>query len=200
MKPCSNCGITKQFDDYHKDRTKKDGLSSTCKSCAIARTRKDYKENKSKRRKQQAQYRVNNIETVNMMNRKYYHRTKGIRKLKLENDRLTRMKYLCSARRSDAKKKNLSFEITPEILLAMLYWQGEKCIVTGIPFDYSHDPRYLRSSFGPSVDRIDSTKGYTLDNIRLVCFIVNMGKADYPQETFDEMCIARARKLGYEKT
>ena len=32
-KYCSKCGDTKPLDGYHKDKSKKDGLSTWCKSC-----------------------------------------------------------------------------------------------------------------------------------------------------------------------
>lgn len=35
MKPCKTCGVTKSFDSYHKDKSKKDGFRNICKECAF---------------------------------------------------------------------------------------------------------------------------------------------------------------------
>ena len=41
-----------------------------------------------------------------------------------------------------------------------------------------------------SVDRIDSTKGYSKDNVQLVCMAANQMKNDLPMTEFIEMCEA----------
>lgn len=48
------------------------------------------------------------------------------------------------------------------------------CELTGYPFNLSPaDERYSRRFDGPSLDRIDSKKGYTRDNVRVVLNMVN---------------------------
>jgi 5-methylcytosine-specific restriction endonuclease McrA len=46
MKQCSACKQEKSLVDFHKDASKKDGCTSTCKVCAIARTKQYYGQNK----------------------------------------------------------------------------------------------------------------------------------------------------------
>ena len=46
MKKCSACNFEKSFVDFHKDSSKKDGHTSTCKVCAIARTKAYYQTHK----------------------------------------------------------------------------------------------------------------------------------------------------------
>lgn len=41
-----------------------------------------------------------------------------------------------------------------------------------------------------SVDRIDSTKGYSKENVQLVCMAANQMKNDLSMEEFVEMCEA----------
>lgn len=48
-----------------------------------------------------------------------------------------------------------------------------------------------------SLDRIDSLKGYSPDNIQWVHTMVNMAKNKYRQDTFIEMCIAIANKVKW---
>lgn len=46
MKTCSDCGETKPFDAYHKDKNSSDGRTYSCKQCANARSRKHHADNK----------------------------------------------------------------------------------------------------------------------------------------------------------
>lgn len=43
-------------------------------------------------------------------------------------------------------------------------------------------------NYNISVDRIDSSKGYTKDNVQLVCDIVNRMKLDLNMSKFVELC------------
>jgi hypothetical protein len=56
-KICSKCKKIKSIEDFNKDRTKKDGLRSSCKKCTQILNR---------------QYHINNIEVRNKKSREYY--------------------------------------------------------------------------------------------------------------------------------
>ena len=47
-----------------------------------------------------------------------------------------------------------------------------------------------------SVDRIDSSGGYTRDNIQLVCMAVNQMKSDLDDNTFYDICAAIVRNAA----
>ena len=49
------------------------------------------------------------------------------------------------------------------------------CELTGVEFN-TRDRRKFNS---PSIDRIDSSRGYTPDNIRIVCFAINAAMCDW---------------------
>lgn len=77
-------------------------------------------------------------------------------------------RYMLGAVRARAVKKKLICDLD-------LVWFREalsrNCSFTGLPFELvAHSPWY------PSVDRIDSTKGYTKDNCRLVVAMYNYMK------------------------
>lgn len=66
------------------------------------------------------------------------------------------------------------------------------CPKTGIEFeikkkgsDYSN-----RSPFAPSIDKINPSKGYTKDNIQIVCWWYNAAKGRYTDEEVFELCKA----------
>lgn len=52
MKICSKCGLEKRKDKYHKDRSKKDGLYSSCKECLS----KIYKSEEYKEKRRNEKY------------------------------------------------------------------------------------------------------------------------------------------------
>lgn len=67
-------------------------------------------------------------------------------------------------------KKNFPFDLTREWCEAN--WTG-KCAITNLPFSFGTQQHY---PFSPSIDRVDSAKGYTQDNCRFVLFAVNSFK------------------------
>jgi hypothetical protein len=69
--------------------------------------------------------------------------------------------------RMRAKKKGIVCELTKEWLQARL--DAGVCELTGLPFT----PQGLLAPAMPSVDRKDSSKGYTPDNCRLICWALN---------------------------
>jgi hypothetical protein len=48
VKVCTKCGEAKSFESFHKDKNKKDGRFSWCKSCVSDNTRKWYEANRAK--------------------------------------------------------------------------------------------------------------------------------------------------------
>lgn len=58
--------------------------------------------------------------------------------------------------------------------IAMMKAQNFRCAFSGVEFDltvHGHGP--APRPFAPSIDRINSKRGYTEDNIRIVCWAVN---------------------------
>ena len=74
-------------------------------------------------------------------------------------------------------------DINEGYLLDLLQQQGLKCALTGIPFKGSQarpDP------FAPSIDRIDSSRGYVRGNVRIICLAMNIAR----EEVFAEIAAA----------
>lgn len=74
-----------------------------------------------------------------------------------------------------AKKRGDKFELTREQYAAMF---SEECQLTGIPFD-TEKPKGKKRPFAASIDRIDSARGYSADNCRLVCVAVNVAMNEW---------------------
>jgi hypothetical protein len=62
--------------------------------------------------------------------------------------------------------------------------QDKKCALSGLPLTISGASRYNTAS----VDRIDSSRGYELDNIQWVHKDINFMKRTYSQDYFIGMC------------
>lgn len=75
--------------------------------------------------------------------------------------------------RHRARRKGRSFDLTPGWLLSKMASQDNRCAVTGIPMIIqSEDDR--DSPYRMSIDRIDSSQGYTQTNCRLVILALNL--------------------------
>lgn len=86
------------------------------------------------------------------------------------------------AQKANARKRPNSIKLTEEILVDQYIWQNKVCAISGLAFDINS--KYYK----PSLDRIDSTKGYTMQNIQLVLWIVNRMKSDLNQFEFKNIC------------
>ena len=89
-----------------------------------------------------------------------------------------------SQRRS--KLKNMYSDITHDYLKFLWEKQKGKCAITGIPMTYKFYNG--RTNTNVSIDRIDSSKGYTKDNIHLVCMVVNQMKNDLSIDELLSLC------------
>lgn len=78
--------------------------------------------------------------------------------------------------RDRARRKNLEFDITLDYLMYLWNKQQGKCALSGIKMTtVLYDGRIPTNV---SLDRIDTKKGYTMDNVQLVCMAVNQMKND----------------------
>jgi hypothetical protein len=83
-----------------------------------------------------------------------------------------------------AKKKGFDFDLTAEFCKELLDKSDYKCAVTGLQMTLDSANRKKANAFKCSLDRINSDKGYTVDNVRFVCWAVNQMKSDRTDEEF----------------
>lgn len=80
-------------------------------------------------------------------------------------------------------KAGMPFDLTLEGLLALLSDQKGRCHYTGLELSpFPSDPNTV------SIDRVDSARGYTLDNVVLCLWDVNRMKQDMPIDRLLELC------------
>jgi hypothetical protein len=88
-----------------------------------------------------------------------------------------RLKMLFISAKHGSKKRGIEFKLGAEWLAAQSL---EKCAATGIPFDFERPPDGLsRHPWAPSIDRIDSSKGYVPGNVHFVCWAYNVAKHEF---------------------
>jgi hypothetical protein len=98
-KICSKCNLEQNRCEYHKDKTKKDGLRPECKSCKkkylndnkeiiLKRQKDNYKKHKEKRLKFQKNYNQENIFHKREYSKNYYYDNKD----KINSYRVNRKK------------------------------------------------------------------------------------------------------------
>jgi len=82
-----------------------------------------------------------------------------------------------------AKTRNLEFSVTIEDAWKKFEKQKGRCALTGIEIGFND----CRTA---SLDRIDSNRGYTNDNIQWLHKDVNWMKGTFPSSRFVELCLA----------
>ena len=157
MKKCSRCKTEKELSEFPKTKTNKDGLSYLCTPC---------------NREVSKQYRQQNAD-------RYYKNQQ--QKRQEEPTFIAQLLYNTKTR---AEKKKLEHTLTFNFLKDLLEKSAYKCALTGQMMNLRSDGRKKANAFKCSLDRIDSEKGYTEDNVRFVCWAVNQMKADRTDEEF----------------
>lgn len=91
--------------------------------------------------------------------------------------------------KSSAKKRRLErgryecgeYDITPSYIIKLIQSQDNRCLLSGIEFEWEYGKNL---PFQPSIDRIDSTKGYIKGNIQILCNCINQMKSNLTQSQF----------------
>ena len=78
-------------------------------------------------------------------------------------------KYLIVQKRHDAKRRGLFFSLTAEDVSPL----PATCPVFGTVLDYSFEKGGIAFDNSPSIDRIDSSLGYTPGNVRVISTAAN---------------------------
>lgn len=104
--------------------------------------------------------------------------------------------------RERAKGLGREYTLTKEWIFNRMVSGGFKCEVTGI--DIVPDTRGsgvgFRNRFGPSLDRIDSARGYTEDNVRVVANRTNIALGDLSDDQFEEFAVGFLKTRGWTLT
>lgn len=89
--------------------------------------------------------------------------------------------------RNTAKPRRMIVAVGRDDLIQMYLDQHGKCALSGMPLV----PEFgigKKNNMRPSVDRIDSSLNYTIDNVHIVAAIVNIMKNDMTRDQFVMWC------------
>jgi hypothetical protein len=100
--------------------------------------------------------------------------------------------------KNSADSRKINFNITIDDVADLMIKQNYKCALTGR--DIKFPETGVMTNFDASIDRINSNKGYDLDNIQLTHKLINMIKNKYDNDFFIDICKEVASYDHYKKT
>lgn len=103
-----------------------------------------------------------------------------------KQDRLYRQSYaerLYKNSKQNSRHYPFKYDITPEYIQQILEKQNYKCAYSGITFSSDRKNKFTY----PTIDRIDSNKGYEVGNICICTHFVNMMKNNCSVEKFKDI-------------
>ena len=86
--------------------------------------------------------------------------------------------------------RGYQWDLTIEFLWELYIKQDKKCALSGLPIGWAETGLTATAS----IDRIDSSEGYVVENVQLVHKDVNFMKQQFNQEYFIEVCKAVSTK------
>jgi hypothetical protein len=214
-KKCSKCGQIKPLNEFNKNKTKKNGVSSLCKLCHSEYRKKHYLGNKDKVLKQVAEYNLKNPQLKTKINEnKLFNRINKkagriyeckcdecdniifVTKKDIEENNIKYCSKECKKKqnKSDyyhylkqiekrAIKINKEFNLDENFIKELLeVKQKNRCNYSNIEIRIYDKNAKKSLNNSASLDRIDSQKGYTKDNVHWVCLGINYMKLNYSDE------------------
>ena len=97
------------------------------------------------------------------------------------------VKRLLAGTRDRSKLKGQPCQLTSSDVEMLLGRSAGCCELTGIEFSKINPSSSRRSPFSPSIDRVDSSKPYSVKNCRVVCTAVNIALSDWGEAVFKEV-------------
>ena len=198
---CIKCNEEKELDQFSKNPKKSLGINKICKICHSKYRKVHYIENKEKELAQVRLYQASSnyskkagrvIERVcpncgdkvfltKAEEKKDFVRycSKSCRSVKNKSDYYN---YLYDIQRR-SKKLNKEFNLTEEFIKDLLEdKQQNRCAATNLPIFIRNSKKEATLHDTASLDRIDSSKGYTEDNVQWVALGINYMKLDFTKD------------------
>ena len=185
-KKCPKCLEFKPIDQYFKDKTRSDGLTSYCKKCSL---------NNSKGYAKTERCKINQ----NRRQREIRSSPESGPELR-EKCRILKQKYNATAAgkywnlRARAKKRNIGFDINQNEFEKWFIAQKMKChyCKRDVVFGMNKNGNALNHL---TIDRIDGRRGYAIGNIVFCCRMCNTIKGGWFSER-EMVEIAKKYRLG----
>lgn len=99
--------------------------------------------------------------------------------------------------KTNAKARNIVFDLTIEYLEELLIKQNHKCALSGLPIIIAQTNIERKSGINTaSLDRKNSNNGYVKNNVQWVHKDVNWMKQDFDEEYFKFLCLEIVKNKG----
>ena len=99
------------------------------------------------------------------------------------------------ASRERARNAGVSVSKLRGEMVDVLIRSNGRCELTDVQFSMDNPGRSRARPFIASIDRIDSSQGYSYSNCRAVCACVNMALSDWGDDVFRMICTGYTTKL-----
>lgn len=187
MKKCSKCGNEQSLDNFHNNKSKKDGKATECKKCkreqdikyrqkniqCYKHYLKEYNQiNKDKLREQKKKYIAKNKIYYLKRQHAWYEKNKDLIKARISRYKKEHLKQyqMYNNKRMASKKTTTIEKFTIQNIIDKY---GDKCFYG--PHDFTHIDHYIPLSKGGS---------HTLDNVRPSCEQCNLEKSNKLPDEF----------------
>jgi hypothetical protein len=200
-KYCPGCDKYKTYAEFHVNISATDGLHKTCGECrSKERKQLDYKKPTEgtkycpgcKKTEDVSKFYADKSSTDGMQtNCKNCHRKTMQKWASTFHGFLTKL-FNDLVQNAKRRSKKIKVDITIDDIIELYGLQEGKCALTNKKMTHiayaNKKGEHIMNKYNISVDRIDSSKDYTQDNIQLVCAIANRMKTDLAQNDFIELC------------
>jgi hypothetical protein len=174
---CDDCGGLVIFAN-RRDVTRKRFCSASCRSRAAAKTQKKFMVNRPKDCAKCGTQFVATFARQKYCSKRCQGAAATMQSLVANNTLRSHLRRLLNR----PERSGLSLDY----LLSLYEANSGSCALSGVPMTWHVGSG--RSETNISIDRIDSSLGYSRGNVQLVCRIVNIMKHDLPMRRFIEWC------------
>ncbi len=184
MKVCIRCNEAKPLVNFIRNRSNADGKDTTCRHCRSIMLAEKYGVSSKRVRKvnyatRDAYYMQPHVKAKNR-ERARLHRSRMTPE-QIEQKRIKIRKWRESSPRTTLgtalylglRRRPTKNPATTDDVMQLWHQQHGKCEVSGIPMTWRQGKV---TGTTVSIDRVDPEKGYSADNVRLVCYAVNLFK------------------------
>lgn len=175
IRKCKVCGVEKDIDLFVLDKRCKNGHTNVCKECQNKYIREYKRGNED--------YLTKRREHYDKIYREQHNR--GITKSRQKNPLKFKCRMLKNSMKQRSRRKGFEFDedyFTTERLMEFIS-KSPYCQCCGKKLDLGYKEDWHFNDDSPSMDRVDSSKGYIKGNVALLCWGCNRRKQDSTPET-----------------
>lgn len=173
---CSVCQEFKLREFFGYEKRAYGNMRATCRECRRLQDRKKA-ENDPEWAAKRKKYHADRYRRKSASEPSFVSYMKGRRAT--PNGRANQLVHHAKRR---AELKGMEFSLTQEWVRREI--EKGVCIVTKLPFDLEPNSDGHFNPYAPSLDRKDKSKGYTEDNVQVVCWAYNVGKGEMTDDEY----------------